>query len=78
MKRFRDRTGSIPDFLIAGFTDAMKSLRERGFHYQSMTAIGYRRWVRLHSPLKPEITRDATTITYPQNLSLKTLAAALR
>jgi hypothetical protein len=43
-----------------------------------MTAIGYRRWVRMHSPLHPEIPRDATTINYPQNLSVRTLAAALR
>ena len=55
-----------------------RGLRERSFHYQSMTGIGYRRWVRMHSPIKPEISRDATTINYPQNLSLRTLAAALR
>jgi hypothetical protein len=55
-----------------------RGLRERSFHCQSMTAIGYRRWVRMHSPLQPEIARDATTINYPQNLSVRTLAAALR
>jgi hypothetical protein len=43
-----------------------------------MTAIGYRRWVRTHSPLHPEISHDATTINYPQNLSVRTLAGALR
>jgi hypothetical protein len=32
----------------------------------------------MHSPLKPEASRDATTINYPQNLSVRTLAAALR
>ena len=55
-----------------------RGLRERNFHYQSMTAIGYRRWVRLHSPIQPEPSRDATSINYPQNLSIRTLAAALR
>jgi hypothetical protein len=34
--------------------------------------------VRVHSPLKPEVQRDATTINYPQNLSVRTLSAALR
>jgi hypothetical protein len=43
-----------------------------------MTALGYRRWVRMHSPLHPELSRDSTTINYPQNLSFGTLAAALR
>jgi hypothetical protein len=33
--------------------------------------------VRLHSPLKPEPSRDATTISYPQNLSVRALASAL-
>jgi hypothetical protein len=32
----------------------------------------------MHSPLKPEASRDATSINYPQNLSVRTLAAALR
>jgi hypothetical protein len=32
----------------------------------------------MHSPLKPELSRDASTINYPQNLSVRTLAAALR
>jgi hypothetical protein len=55
-----------------------RGLRERAFHYQSMTALGYRRWVRMHSPLQPEPARDATSINYVQNLSVRTLAAALR
>jgi hypothetical protein len=55
-----------------------RGLRELRFDYQSMTALGYRRWVRQHSPLHPDPTRDATTINYPQNLSARALVAALR
>ena len=78
--RAEARPGEVHGMLIAdGLSlEVERGLRERSFHYQSMSAIGYRRWVRLHSPLKPEQTRDATTINYPQNLSGKTLAAALR
>jgi hypothetical protein len=78
--RAESRRGDVQGMLIAdGLSlEVERGLRERGFHYQSMAAIGYRRWVRLHSPLKPDLTRDATTINYPQNLSVRTLAAALR
>ena len=78
--RAEGRPGEVHGMLIAdGLSlEVERGLRERSFHYQSMTGIGYRRWVRMHSPIKPEISRDATTINYPQNLSLRTLAAALR
>ena len=78
--RAEGRTGEVHGMLIAdGLSlEVERGLRERSFHYQSMTGIGYRRWVRMHSPIKPEVSRDATTINYPQNLSLRTLAAALR
>jgi hypothetical protein len=32
----------------------------------------------MNSPLQPEPARDATSINHPQNLSVRTLAAALR
>jgi hypothetical protein len=78
--RAESRPGAVHGMLIAdGLSlEVERGLRERSFHYQSMTAIGYRRWVRMHSPLQPELARDATTINYPQNLSVRTLAAALR
>lgn len=78
--RAESRLGAVHGLLIAdGLSlEVERGLRERSFEYQSMAALGYRRWVRLHSPLKPELTRDATTISYPQNLSVRTLAAALR
>ncbi len=74
------RPGIVHGMLIAdGLSlEVERGLREHGFDYQSMTAIGYRRWVRQHSPLHPEWPRDATSINYPQNLSTRTLRAALR
>jgi hypothetical protein len=78
--RAEGRSGTVHGMLIAdGLSlEVERGLRERQFHYQSMTSIGYRRWVRMHSPLLPEPTRDATSINYPQNLSTHALAAALR
>jgi hypothetical protein len=78
--RAEARPGAVHGMLIADGVslEVERGLRERSFHYQSMTAIGYRRWVRTHSPVHPEISRDATTINYPHNLSTGTLAAALR
>ncbi len=74
------RPGLVHGMLIAdGLSlEVERGLREHGFDYQSMTSIGYRRWVRQHSPLHPEVPRDATTINYPQNLSVRALVAALR
>jgi hypothetical protein len=78
--RAEARPGRAHGMLIAdGLSlEVERGLGERSFHYQSMTAIGYRRWVRSHSPLKPTPARDATSINYAQNLSVRTLAAALR
>lgn len=78
--RAESRPGEVHGMLIAdGLSlEVERGLRERRFDYQSMAALGYRRWVRLHSPLQPEPARDATSINYPQNLSVRTLAAALR
>jgi hypothetical protein len=78
--RAEERRGAVHGMLIAdGLSlEVERGLRERSFDYQSMTALGYRRWVRMHSPIQPEPARDATTINYPQNLSVRTLASALR
>src|SRR3569623_2913892 len=69
--RAESRPGAVHGMLIAdGLSlEVARGLRERSFHYQSMTGLGYRRWVRMPSPLHPEISRDATSINYPQNLS---------
>jgi hypothetical protein len=78
--RAEARPGAVRGLLIAdGLSlEVERGLRERLFHYQSMTALGYRRWVRMHSPVHPEPARDATSINYAQNLSVGTLVRALR
>jgi hypothetical protein len=78
--RAESRPGKVHGLLIAdGLSlEVERGLRERAFHYLSMTGIGYRKWVRLHSPLAPEPARDATSIRYPANLSSRVLAAAVR
>jgi hypothetical protein len=78
--RAESRPGKVHGLLIAdGLSlEVERGLRERAFHYLSMTGIGYRKWVRLHSPLTPEPAHDATSIRYPPNLSARVLAPAIR
>jgi hypothetical protein len=78
--RAESRPGNVHGLLIAdGLSlEVERGLRERAFHYLSMTGIGYRKWVRLHSPFNPEPVPDATSIHYPTNLSSRVLAAAVR
>jgi hypothetical protein len=78
--RAESRPGKVHGLLIAdGLSlEVERGLRERAFHYLSMTGIGYRKWVRLHSPLTPEPAHDATSIRYPANLSSRVLAPAIR
>lgn len=78
--RAESRPGDVHGLLIAdGLSlEVERGLRERSFAYLSMTGIGYRKWVRVHSPLLPEPGRDATAINYPTNLSSRALAAAVR
>ena len=78
--RAESRPGEVHGLLLAdGLSlEVERGLRERSFHYLSMAGLGYRRWVRMHSPLLPEPGRDATSINYPGNLSARTLAAAVR
>jgi hypothetical protein len=77
--RAESRQGAVHGMLIAdGLSlEVERGLRERHFDYQSLAALGYRRWVHFHSPLHPDPVRDATSINYPQNLSPRTLVAAL-
>jgi hypothetical protein len=78
--RAESRPGKVHGLLIAdGLSlEVERGLRERAFHYLSMTGVGYRKWVRLHSPFNPEPVPDATSIHYPTNLSSRVLAAAVR
>jgi hypothetical protein len=78
--RAEARPGDVHGLLIAdGLSlEVERGLRERAFHYLSMTGLGYRKWVRLHSPVNPEPAVDATSIRYPTNLSSRVLAPAVR
>ena len=78
--RAESRPGAVHGMLIAdGLSlEVERGLRERSFDYLSMSQLGYRRWVRLHSPVRLEPAGDATSINYAVNLSPRTLAAALR
>ena len=45
-----------------------RALRERGFGYLSLTALGYRRWVRTHTRVAAAGDPDATAIAYPATI----------
>jgi hypothetical protein len=51
-----------------------RALRERGFGYLSLSAIGYRHWVRSHTRVAVVGDPDATAIAYPATLRLGSLA----
>ena len=79
--RAEGRVGEVHGMLIAdGLSlEVERGLRERHFELPvddrlSATAAGCACTRRC----KPEPQRDATSINYPQNLSVRTLAAALR
>ena len=45
-----------------------RALRERGFGYLSLTALGYRSWVRSHTRVAVAGDPDATAIAYPSTI----------
>jgi hypothetical protein len=51
-----------------------RALRERAFGYLSLSALGYRRWVRSHTRIAVVGDPDATAIAYPATLRLGSLA----
>jgi len=51
-----------------------RALRERGFGYLSLTALGYRHWVRSHTRVAVVGDPDATAIAYPLTLHLGALS----
>lgn len=53
-----------------------RALRERAFGYVSLSAIGYRRWVRSHTRVAVVGDPDATAIAYPATLRLGSLVSA--
>ncbi len=53
-----------------------RALRERAFGYISLSALGYRRWVRSHTRVAVVGDPDATAIAYPATLRLGSLVTA--
>jgi hypothetical protein len=53
-----------------------RALRERAFGYVSLSAIGYRRWVRSHTRVAVMGDPDATAIAYPATLRLGSLVTS--
>ena len=52
-----------------------RALRERAFGYVSLSALGYRHWVRSHTRVAVVGDPDATAIAYPATLRLGSLVA---
>jgi hypothetical protein len=50
-----------------------RALRERGFGYISLSALGYRRWVRNHTRIAVVGDPDSTAIAYPATIRLGSL-----
>jgi hypothetical protein len=50
-----------------------RALRERGFGYASMSALGYRHWVRSHTRVAVVGDPDSTAIAYPATIRLGSL-----
>ena len=53
-----------------------RALRERAFGYVSLSALGYRRWVRSHTRVAVVGDPDSTAIAYPGTLRLGSLVTA--
>ena len=74
-----DRLGDagVHGLLIADGASLLleRALRERAFGYISLSAIGYRRWVRSHTRVAVVGDPDATAIAYPATLRLGSLVA---
>jgi hypothetical protein len=72
-----DRLGDagVHGLLIADGASLLleRALRERAFGYLSLSAIGYRRWVRSHTRVAVVGDPDATAIAYPATLRLGSL-----
>ena len=66
---------SVHGLLIADGASLLleRALRERAFGYLSLSALGYRRWVRSHTRIAVVGDPDATSIAYPATLRPGTL-----
>lgn len=75
-----DRLGDaeVHGLLIADGASLLleRALRERAFGYVSLSALGYRHWVRSHTRVAVVGDPDATAIAYPATIQLGSLVAA--
>jgi hypothetical protein len=75
-----DRLGDaqVHGLLIADGASLLleRALRERAFGYVSLSALGYRRWVRSHTRVAVVGDPDSTAIAYPATLRLGSLVTA--
>jgi hypothetical protein len=53
-----------------------RALRERAFGYVSLSALGYRHWVRSHTRVAVSGDPDSTAIAYPATIQLGSLVSA--
>lgn len=67
--------GEVHGLLIADGASLLleRALRERGFGYVSLSALGYRHWVRSHTRVAVVGDPDATAIAYPATIRLGSL-----
>jgi hypothetical protein len=67
--------GEVHGLLIADGASLLleRALRERGFGYISLSALGYRHWVRSHTRVAVVGDPDATAIAYPATIRLGSL-----
>ena len=68
--------GEVHGLLIADGASLLleRALRERGFGYLSLSALGYRHWVRSHTRVAVVGDPDATAIAYPATIRLGSLS----
>jgi hypothetical protein len=75
-----DRLGDaeVHGLLIADGASLLleRALRERAFGYISLSALGYRHWVRSHTRVAVVGDPDSTAIAYPATIQLGSLVAA--
>ena len=70
-------TDNVHGLLIADGASLLveRGLRERGFGYLSLSALGYRKWVRSHTRVAVHGDPDATAIGYPSTIRSGALAS---
>ncbi len=70
-------TPNVHGLLIADGASLLveRGLRERNFGYISLSALGYRKWIRSHTRVSVQGDPDATAIGYPSTIRPGSMAA---